>query len=94
MIGVSPITAACSGDDSTGSGDVRAIVEFADSQPGDVVARRASDVDPTVVEWIDRRARTIGAVDIGDPDGITQPASIEVGTVVTATADTLVAVER
>jgi hypothetical protein len=80
LIGIALVTAACSGDESRSSGDVRTIVEFAGSQPGDVIALRVSDVDPTVVEWVDRRAGTISAVDVDAPDEIAVLASIEVGT--------------
>jgi hypothetical protein len=77
------VVAALAGCSSDGSeplaGDVRTIVEFADSQPGDLIALRASDTDPTVVEWIDRRAGTIRSVDLDDPDEIVVLASIDVG---------------
>jgi hypothetical protein len=63
-----------------GAETARTIVEIADSQPGDLIALRASDTDPTAVEWIDRRAGTIRGVDLDDPAELIVLASIDVGT--------------
>jgi len=80
LVGVAAL-AGCSSDGAEPAvGSVRTIVEFADAQPGDLIALRAADTDPTVVEWIDRRAGTIRSVDIEDPAEITVLASIDVGT--------------
>lgn len=79
--------AGCSDAESEpASGSTRMLVEFADrpefpdARPGDMIALRAADDDPTAVEWIDRRAGTIHRVDIDDPSPITLLATIEVGT--------------
>ena len=80
LVGVAAL-AGCSSDGPESAADpVRTIVEFADAQPGEVIALRADDTDPTVVEWIDRRAGTIRSIDIDDPTTITVLASIDVGT--------------
>lgn len=82
MIAITVLAAGCSSDEagSTDARDTRSIIEFPDSQPGDVIALRASDTDPDVVEWIDRRAGTIHRVDVDEPAEITLIASIEVST--------------
>ena len=71
---------SCSNGDAEPAGDAgsRTIVEFPEAQPGDVIALRAGDIDPTVVEWIDRRAGTISSID--GTGTVTVLASIEVGT--------------
>jgi hypothetical protein len=73
--------AGCSNDEAEpATQSERTIVEFTDAQPGDLIALRAADTDPTVVEWIDRRAGTIRSIDIDDPEAIVVLASIDVGT--------------
>ena len=80
LIGIGLIATGCSDGDRepTGAPGTRTIVEFTEAQPGDLIALRASDIDPTVVEWIDRRAGTINSID--GAGTITVLASIEVGT--------------
>ena len=72
---------SCASDASEPNGaTARPIVELTDSQPGDLIALRADDADPTIVEWIDRRAGTIRSIDVDEPATITVLASIDVGT--------------
>lgn len=80
LVGVAALGGCASDGSEPLAGEVRTIVEFADSRPGDLIALRASDADPTLVEWIDRRAGTIRSVDLDDPDEIVVIASIDVGT--------------
>lgn len=65
----------------------RVLLALPDSRPGDVIALRAGD-DGSTIEWIDRRAGTIRAIDVsaatGDSGSLTADdietlATIEVG---------------
>ena len=72
---------SCASDPSEKAGAIaRPIVELTDSQPGDLIALRADDSDPSIVEWIDRRAGTIRSIDVDEPATVTVLASIDVGT--------------
>ncbi len=77
IVVVGTTASACAGGSDGAS--PRTIVELPDAQPGDVIALRASDTDPSVVEWIDRRAGTVRSVDVEGGD-VALIATIAVGT--------------
>ncbi len=78
--GVAGLTGCANDASEPASGTVRTVVEFSDARPGDLIALRAADSDPTVVEWVDRRAGTIRSIDVDEPATVTVLASIDVGT--------------
>lgn len=79
-VGVAALTGCSSDPSEPAGGTTRTVVEFENAQPGDLIALRAGDTDPSVVEWIDRRAGRIRRIDVDEPATITVLASIDVGT--------------